>query len=190
MTTRRTLCVLPLLAAMSLALGCGGGDSPTETTDQSGTVSFTYSGAVSGSYTATGAIQVTGTVPQYGNFAVGFWEDQWFEVLAHRAGTHPRGDLFTLNVENISGPGSFTIRRDCTNNCAWVELVPNFNWNTFAFERVCELESGSVQVTAINNQRAQGSFSGQGSCYDMADNRQGSFSISNGSFNIPIMRDF
>lgn len=188
MKTYRTLLALPLLAVTSFALGCGGSDSPTDPTGNSGSVSFSYSGAISGSYTATGAVQWMGFMPQFGTFAVGFWEDNELGILASRAGTASRSDVFSLDVENIAGPRTVAISADCITNCAYVAFLPNLNWNTFDSDRLCYLESGSVQVTAINAQRAQGSFSGQGVCLSVADETEGTFTITNGSFDVPIMQ--
>jgi hypothetical protein len=192
MRTRRNLFVLPLLAATSFALGCGdsGSGSPTGPTAGSGSVSFNFTGAVSGNYSASGAVQVNQiTGAQFGTWAAGGREGGELAVVAFRARTNPRGDFFGLFVEGITGPRTVSITEDCETNCAEVVFVTNMSitGTDQTFERICVLLTGSVTVSSISAQRAQGTFSGQGECVNMAFEEE-PFAITNGTFDVPIVQ--
>jgi hypothetical protein len=192
MTNRRTLLVFPLLAATAFSVGCGdsGSGSPTGPTGGSGSVSFTSTGGVAGSFSASGSVQIgANQQPQFGTWAAGAREGSELNVVAFRGRTAPRGDAFGLYVDGVTGPRTFQVSDDCEANCAEVVFLTNADvfGTSQTFDRFCFLVSGSVSINSISAQQTQGSFSGQGLCFDMSF-REEPFAITNGSFNVPIVQ--
>jgi hypothetical protein len=89
-----------LYLAMALCAGAlGGCDTPSaaEKFDPVGTLSFTYQGAISGTFQATGALDVQpGTVPAAATGATAVREEESVALVAFQARGAGRGDAFAL----------------------------------------------------------------------------------------------
>jgi hypothetical protein len=89
-----------LYLAMALCAGVlGGCDSPSkpEEFDPVGTLSFSYQGAISGTFQATGAIDAQpGTVPAATTGATAVREEESIALVAFQARGAGRGDAFAL----------------------------------------------------------------------------------------------
>ncbi|HEY0037433.1 MAG TPA: hypothetical protein VGB66_12125 [Longimicrobium sp.] len=93
-----------MLSKLYLAIGIGaamlgGCDSPSkpEEFDPVGTLSFTYQGAISGTFQATGAIEAEpGTVPAAETGATAVREEESIALVAFQARGAGRGDAFAL----------------------------------------------------------------------------------------------
>jgi hypothetical protein len=197
MKTPRKLLVLPLLATTLIAFGCGdGGTGIDEGSDQS-TMSFSFTdGTTSNSFTASGQVQMSqGGDPQFGTWAAGGrTPTNELIVAAFRARTSPRGDLSFIYVPNIATPRNVTISEACFDtgaDCPVMYLILNTPFvGEEAFDRICLLLSGTISVSTLNNERAQGTFNGQGVCVSNEFENPSLFGVNNGTFNVPIVPGF
>lgn len=198
MRTLRKLPVLSVLAATLFTVGCGG-DSGTGPEDNViGSLSFNYvDGTTSSSYSASGQVQMDQSgEAQFGTWAAGgrpFTNE--LVVAAFRARTAPRGDVSVIYLPSAAAAGTVTINETCFDNndmdCPVMYLVLNTPITDGAsFDRICVLLNGSVSISAISNQRAQGTFSGQGVCVNAQFSNPTLFTVNNGTFNVPIVQGF
>jgi hypothetical protein len=101
-----------LFLAMALCAGVPGGcDSPSkaEEFDPVGTLSFTYQGAMSGTFQATGAIEAQpGTAPAATTGATAVREQESIALVAFQARAAGRGDAFALLLGE-AGKGSLQL---------------------------------------------------------------------------------
>ncbi len=119
MPSHRSLYVLPALTLLLLLSGCGkDATGPQET---AGSVSFTYGGAVSGSFQASGNLELDAQGrPQFGNWAAAEREGTELAIFAFQTRTDPRGDLFVLELSNVSSPGTYALD---FNGCEDIETM-------------------------------------------------------------------
>ena len=191
---------LPLLAFIVLATGCS--DSPTGTTppvppeQQEPTVSFTYSGARSGSYRVEGDVPLDAERrPQFGTWAAALQiPGEAVGVTAARARTAPVADVFLIALHNITAPGSYTItpqaqcRLTTTTSCATGVFVFGFDWEDANRDpdAAYYIESGTVTVTAIDDEWISGTFEASGPSLFV---NGGTISLASGSFDVPVVRN-
>jgi hypothetical protein len=195
-STRHTP-LLPLLAAATLLLlGCGG-DSPTQPIDTGGTISFSYSGAISGSFSASGTLRLgSNQQPEFGSWAAGGrGPDNALVVTGLQPRTDQRGNAVALFVPAATGPATFPISPNCAfpdDMCPAVVLVTNalVTGTEPSFDRLCLVLTGSITVTAVSQERARGNFSGAGTCFDsQTATPTGLFLVTNGVFDVPLVPD-
>lgn len=186
MKTSRIL-ALPLLATAALAVGCSDGGSPSGPGGTlSGTVSFTSTGGVAGSFNVTGAVS-SGSGQQFGTWAAGAREGSEFWVVATRSQSAQQGDMFALYAPSVTGTGPVTISEDCEGDCPVAMLMTNISTTGQSTNgSICSLYSGTINITAISAERARGTFSGEGECFNM-QGQESPFAISNGSFDVPVV---
>jgi hypothetical protein len=181
-----------LVAALGILSACS--DSPTANDiGVSGSVSFNYTGAGGGAYNATGAITATASQQTIftTDWATGFKEDASTStnVEANVAQAGGVGNLFFLTVGRQT-VGSSDIPVTCTTDnpaCTDILFVVG-GAQSGNFQFFCRLESGTVTVTAISANNAQGTFAGSGTCVTGgATQTESPFAITSGSFNVPLV---
>ncbi|HWL39979.1 MAG TPA: hypothetical protein VNO75_07055 [Gemmatimonadaceae bacterium] len=63
----------------------------------------------------------------------------------------------------------------------------NFNGNGDTGDFFCGLTSGTIVLTEVGSGRAQGTFSGNGSCITGTGGASSAFSVSNGAFDVALV---
>lgn len=195
---RRTLVkVLGAACAAAVLAGCEGSTSP-EKLDPVGTVRFTYRGALTGTYEATGELQVqAGTVPQPATGATAYRQDSTLAVLAFRSAGGTRGDGFTLLLGPLKSTGSFAFdpvacQGAAASGCRVGAFAPGLDAATLTTTDPARLAAGayilaigSVNVTRLSKVRLRGTFSG--TAVPLSNpTLQNTISITNGEFDVPI----
>ena len=183
------LAVTASLAAV--LIGCGD-DGPTTVTGLNGALSFTYSGAVSGTFNATGQMPTSATAQETATWAAGevvtTGADAGTYAVASTPRTGGRHD-FVIVVANRTNAGTATIDlNNCDANvCSGVSFVIGQETGTGGgFLQLCGLESGTVVITEVTSTRIIGTFSGAGTCFSESGTET-AFTVTNGSFNVPIV---
>ena len=184
-------------ATLSLLAACSS-DSPTEvpTGNASGTVSFTYSGGGTGSYSATGAISSSAntTTGRTTTWAAGYKVSSTnsTNVMANMARAGGISDMVII-ILNRQTTGTGTINTTCqptasaTCNVLAFVIGASGSGSTEAFAFNCVLVSGTITVASISSSNAAGSFSGSGMCVNGTTFASSTFSVTNGSFNVPLL---
>lgn len=190
----------PLLLALAVTLagGCGGDSTGPRVDDPtSGSLSFSYSGAFSGTYSVSGAVSFDAAgFPEYGTWAVGGLgvTTNQLSVAAFRAGTAPRGDLFALVVPLVTVPVDIPICDSFTQPDCEVAVALAFNIDpaseAAADQPFCILTAGSIEVRSLTPDRAVGGFSGTGVCFTGPSEEVRAFAVSDGSFDVPLSDRF
>lgn len=174
---------LLLAVAVTGSLSCSDSSGPNDR----GTLSFTYTGAGGGNYSASGEAPSVGAPPTTSSWAAGFVE----AGETHVAASNPRSgglvDLVLLRLERTT-TGSVTIDPSCNIDgftpCTGMQFMINFNGNGDTADFFCGLTSGTIVLTEIDDDRASGSFSGSGQCFAGSGGAPTAFTVANGAFNV------
>jgi hypothetical protein len=176
--------------AAALTLGCAGDASPPNT---AGVVSFSYSGAASGTFNATGSQPASAaefeTKPWgAGHLFTGGDGSSVTSVAPRNSTTH---DYLVVLIPANSPSTSQIDFDNCTANvCASVFFVlARANASDAVFEQDCYLQTGSITITSVTSSRMQGTFSGNGTCETQAG-ATSSVVVTNGAFDVPILASF
>lgn len=178
-----------LVAGVSLLASCG--DSSGPTSGQSGTLSFTYSGGVSGSYSASGAIPSNQAQFNTTTWSAGFKDEPNQSLVVESVATRAGGrfDLVVLSIDRLVN-GSSTVDVNCDPDvddaCTGIVVFFGVDNNTFDSQFLCGLETGQLTLTSISETRAQGTFSGSGACLD-ENFVESAFTVSGGSFDVALV---
>lgn len=174
-------------AALLSALSCSDSSAP----EVSGSVTFAYTGAGGGTFSASGnAPSLTAPPPTETSWAAGYVQaDNSF-----LAGSTPQsGGLVDLAVLRIgrTTPGSESIDPACnidgSASCTGMELYLNFNGDGDTGDFFCALTSGTIVLTEASSSRARGTFSGGGSCTAGTGGSPSTFSVTGGTFDVALV---
>jgi hypothetical protein len=195
---RTAFAALPLVLA--LQVGC---DSSTGPDDSGvGSLSFTYTGAINGSFQASGEMDLDSPdLPEFTTGATAAVQEDLLSLFAFRTRTAPRGDFFVLLLGQVTTTGTFDLNplgcaQQNISQCRIGVFVPNLNPSEFddvldldmIEEQAYVLAIGSVTVTSISNTRIRGTF--QGIAFRGTDPSIGNMlNINNGTFDMPIRRE-
>lgn len=181
------------MAALALLGACG--DDPTGTNATvSGSAQFNYIGGGGGSFNANGAVSALASQQTIysTNWATGWRENSLtsINVAANVPAGASTSNFFGLIIGRQS-VGSSNIDVSCTSTnpaCTEAFFVIGAAQNGVDFQFYCALESGTVTITAISNDNAQGTFAGSGTCTSGgSSSSQTDFTITGGSFNVPLV---
>jgi hypothetical protein len=189
---------------MALALGCG----PTDTTGggptspTAGSITLNYRiGASTTAFSASGEMKLN-TDFQLANvsMATAFSTDSsssgyvdYHRVLGQRA-SGGKTEIVSLVFHDMVDGGPMPIappvpQDQCSVYCTGLTLLigrpasdPSITSMNYDF--VCRLTSGAAKG-AVNKERLQGTFSGQGTCTNYSTGAEEPFEVSNGSFELP-----
>lgn len=185
-------------ATLALA-SCGGGGTDAETLDPRGTVRFSYRGALTGTYEASGELPVqSGALPQPTTGAVAVRQDSVLAVLAFRATGGTRGDGFSLVLGSVKSTGALAFdplacQSQSAGACRIGVFAPGLDASALATTPdpaklaagAYILVLGSVNVTRLTDVRVRGTFSG--TAVPAANpTLQNTIAITNGEFDVPI----
>jgi hypothetical protein len=176
------------LAAASLALAaCGDG---TGSSVEPGSLSFTYTGARSGLYSATGTIRRTSdTTFAKQPFAVGakgtIQGTSFVSVLSYRPVTTETGDMVLFDLANVTGPTTLSLSSACdADDCPFAAIV--FDTDPNASEDESDFyvfDSGTLNITSVSGNHLRGTFSGTATEF-FGD---AIITVTNGTFDVPLV---
>jgi hypothetical protein len=188
--------VLFLVAAL-LCAGCGRSVTAPEPFNPSGTLSFTYSGAINGTFAATGELAMPqGDVPAAVTGA-GAWrqQDQLAFAASRADGVHV--DVFSLILGDVTQNGTFTINvAACVSTPAQCRVgffLPQLDVSELSSAPDVEalrawgytMIAGDVTVSSISTTRVKGTFRGlavRGTEVSLLN----TITITNGTFDLPL----
>jgi hypothetical protein len=182
---------LPLLLVLLLPLTACGKDDPVGP-DPKGTLSFTYSGDISGTFSASGEPKPdAGDFPQT-EFAAAQAENGNVLIIGLRPTQQPKFDYFGIALEGVTSPKTVQVCAQPTGGaCPAVFYLRGFNGNGDTFDQAYVFTSGSVTISEINAERVRGSF--QGTAIFISGSGQPSFgrtiTVTNGQFDVPVRND-
>lgn len=177
-----------IVAGVSLLAACGDSSGPS---GESGTLSFTYSGGVSGSYTASGGLPASQAQFNTTTWSAGYKDvpNQTLQLQSVAARTGGRFDLVALTIDRIV-PGNSTVDINCdptiANGCAGFAVFFGVSNTTGDAQFLCGFQTGQLTITSITDTRAQGSFSGSGFCLD-ENLVESAFTASAGAFDVALV---
>ncbi|HEX8906038.1 MAG TPA: hypothetical protein VF771_14415 [Longimicrobiaceae bacterium] len=186
---KQTIRLAAALAAAAITLAACG-DSTGNSEASPGSLSFSYTGARSGSYSATGAFrQTSDSTFAKQPFAVGARGAEsgftYISLLSYQPVTAEEGDMALFILPNVTSPATFPLSASCeTADCPFAALI--FDTNPDASEDDSDLyllESGSVNVTSVSSRRMRGTFSGTAT--ELFGDA--SITVTNGSFDVPLV---
>ncbi|HET7464941.1 MAG TPA: hypothetical protein VFJ82_27100 [Longimicrobium sp.] len=176
-----------LAGAVALLAACGD-STGSNTATGAGSLSFTYSGARAGSYSASGEFQQNTTSFVKQPFAVGVRSQQGgvsaISIVSYLPVTSTTGHLVLLGIPEPAGTGSVDLSGNtCTDLCP-IALIA-YDTNPDLDEDASQLfgfVTGVVNITSKSNGHLRGTFSGT------AENFAGDsvITITNGQFDVPI----
>lgn len=190
--------VLGVVCCAAVLSACDGGTG-SEELDPVGTVSFTYRGAVSGAYQATGELQLrSGTLPQPATGATAYRQDSILAVLAFKTDGGARGDGFSLILGALTETGSYAFdplacQSGSAGACRIGVFAPGLDAALLATTpdaaalaaNAYVLVLGSVNVTRLTDLRVRGTFSG--TAVRASDpTLENAVTITRGEFDVPI----
>ena len=178
---------LLLAASLVLFAGC---KSDSTGPGLSGTMSFTFSGGISGTFSASGTLPATIPEQVASPWAAGELNPTdggvYVEgLLPKTATTHDLALLFihrtTVGTDNISA--------SCSSNCSMLGFLFGQPRN-FAGPPIqaCDIITGTITITEISSTRVKGTFSGTGTCIDApVVGNTTSFVVSGGTFDVAFV---
>jgi len=182
-----------LLAAIASTTVAGCGDRRPTEPEPVTSLSFTYSGGSSGTYSVQGDVRLDGEQrPAYGTWAAALQvPGSDLSITAARAGAAPMADVFLIALHNISAPGTYPLDPGCTfdtpTSCAIGMLAFNYDWNSSARlpDPLYVLVLGTITVSAMDAARIRGTFQVVGI---RPPALAPAISLTNGRFDVPIMQ--
>jgi hypothetical protein len=174
---------LVLVASLALLPGCKDSSGPS---GLNGTLSFSYSGAMTGNFSASG--EFNPLTMETAAWAAGERDD--VDGILFVGAAVPRNstshDVLGIEIERLS-PGTATISANCTTNCAFVALIFGSENTGSGFLLACDIEAGTVTITEITTTRARGTFSGNGTCFAPGTGNPQAFAVANGAFDVALI---
>ncbi len=178
---------LVLVSVLFGALSCSDSSGP----GIRGSLTFAFTGAGGGSFSAAGDAPALSTPPPTGtSWTVGFVQAGETHVGASSPRSGGLVDLVILRFERTT-LGSESIDPACnidgSASCTGMVLFLNFNGNGDTGDFFCGLTSGTIVLTEASSSRAKGTFSGNGNCIAGTGGASSVFSVSNGAFDVALV---
>lgn len=152
-----------------------------------GSMSFTYTGAGGGTFSAAGNAPSFTAPSTSTSWAVGYTDAGETYVAASKPRTGGLIDMAILRIQRTTA-GSEPIDPTCDVDgvaaCSGLMFALNFNGNGDSGDFFCFLSSGTVVVTEISESRIKGTFSGSGSCAAGAGGTPAAFTVTGGTFDV------
>jgi hypothetical protein len=182
------------VAALAFVSACGD-DGPNDPSNFSGTVSFAYTGAGGGNFNVSGAAPALSANFGGSNWAAGSRDDAANQVglVAVRTRSGGRYDVVYLGINRVT-VGSSTVQANCDpdlgENCSGLVFFTNIADTDDEYDFFCFATSGTMAITSISDTRAEGTFTGGGTCISGAPGGGTStFAITNGAFNVRLLAE-
>lgn len=197
---RRILLTISAAWCVIVALGCGGTTEP-EVFNPVGEISFTYSGAISGSFSASGTLDlVPGAVPQAVTGATAFVQDSVLALIGFRSNATTVGDLFVISLgrpADAKGTVSFdplACQQQTAGSCRAGVFIPDISPVDLQLAiddpasflaKSYILAIGNVTVTEQTALRIRGTFAGT-AVKGGEPSFQNLVQITKGTFDLPV----
>lgn len=180
-----------LIALCVSSIACGGDGPTAPPVSASGSLSFSYSGAVSGTFDVNGAI---GSNPSEGATAIKGGLFDGLLVMGVQMRDAARADFLDIILPPVTAPSVFSLSyAACTSLATLCPLAsltldvqilspvypPYVDDNRYLFT------TGNVTVTAITASRVTGTFEGSASTFAIGQPAR-VITITNGKFDVPI----
>ena len=110
-----------------------------------------------------------------------------FGIAAVVPSDKPKYHLAAFSVPRLT-PGSETVdlvNCSSTTSCPALVVIFGVNDDTGESDYICGLESGTLVLSTITENRATGTFSGTGTCLDNVQTET-AFTVTGGSFSVPV----
>lgn len=184
MKSRILLATLPLAV---LFAACDDPSGPGETADANRVAIF-YSGGVAGSFAAEGEY-VTGPAPNTQTFAQAVRRpDGTLELSAYSQRGGARFDIASITLPNAA-VGQRAVEHCPGETCSSVSLgldVGQVHGSQAA--QSCQLQTGTIRVTALSATRVTGTVSGSGFCLPRDGGDSVPFQITAGTFDVDVLQ--
>jgi hypothetical protein len=176
-----------VVAAIALFAGCKDSSGPS---GSAGSMDFAFTGAVNGNFTASGALPSSAGSQTTSQWAAG--EVVQVDATLYLAASSPRTSTsrdFVGVIIPRTTAGSVTIDfPGCTTDCAdVVVLLGENNSGAGSPLQTCYLSTGTITIAEITASRVDGTFSGSGECFAAGTGTSTAFTISNGTFDVPLV---
>ena len=176
------------LVGIAFAAGCNDSTGPSKV----GSLSFNYSGDMSGSFSVSGEPNLgTNFYPQNA-FAAATNFSGSVTIAGVKPRTAPLYDVMAMDLSNSDVTGPRTIDFCSTGGCPEVFFALGFNGDGDTFETSYIFTSGSVTIAAMDDKRMRGSFSGTATYLDPDTGTlvpARTITVTNGQFDVPIRND-
>jgi hypothetical protein len=181
------------LPVVFLLVACGDDADPVGPPNPTGTVSFQYTGAETGSFHASGAVvRNAAGHPRFGTFAAGYHSRDTVAITGFQALSDPRGHALALGILRLATAGSVTLDpTQCAPPapCALGAIVLDTEVRAFqallgAPGRLYTFRSGAIVVTSLSADRLRGTFQGEAVALE---NPAQVIQVANGSFDVPLI---
>lgn len=177
-----------LFPSLALLAACGG-DGPTTVTAFDGALSFTYTGGNAGTFSASGSLPTSASGQATASWAAAqasaTSEMAVVAFTPRNATTHDEVGIFIQR----NTVGTETVNSSCSFNCNGLDIVIGVANGGSTFTATCFLTAGSIAITEKSATRMKGTFSGTGMCMTSAGASQGAWTVTNGTFDVPILDD-
>ena len=190
----RSFCMIGRAGFLLAALAaCGGGDGPTEPVASDNSISFSYSGAASGSFAVSG---VPGPGAD-GASAFSFdGEPPMLVVGGVKMHSASRAAFMNLILPAVTAPRSFSLSDDACLDfnavCPLALFAPDMAAGPPSLIPDADLEEvylftgGTVVVTFVSAARVAGTFSGTAQNTPLNNTPAKTITVSNGKFDVTI----
>jgi hypothetical protein len=188
-----------ILSAVVLLTSCGRGSTDPEPFDPIGSLSFTYRGGITGTFSSAGTLEIAADnsfSPVTG--ASAYRQQDRLALVASYADAPPRADIFSLLLGDVRRSGSFQIDpapcaggslAECRVGFFLPEVAASEWTGTPDLETVRNrsylMITGDVTITSISETRVKGSFRGI-ALRGNEPSLQNTITISNGAFDLPL----
>ena len=169
-----------------------------------GSLTLNYEGSVSGTFQASGALELEDGRAQGGSFAAAgenhFFPGQKLTLAAFSPAATHEPTFLALTIPAVQGPASIEIDANCLDarQCARALLFfgvgpdrPHEDLEPKSEHLTCELESGTIELLPAPADRIRGTISGEGYCvFDPREDALMPFRVRSGSFDVPIWWEY
>lgn len=176
-------------AAVAILSACGDSTGSDNTAIGSGSLSFNYGGARTGSYSASGQFKQNGSLFVKQPFAVGIRSLQGGQsaiaIVSYQPVTSTTGNEIVIGIPEISGTGTIDLsEQGCTGTLCPLALLV-FNTNPDLEEddsKLFAVSSGTVNITSNTGGHLRGTFSGTAELFG----GDSVVTITDGQFDVPV----
>lgn len=185
--------LLPLFFALLLPLvACSGEDDPIAP-NKVGSLSFSYSGDISGTFSVSGEANIDDNDYPQNAFAVAQAEGGEVSIAGIRPTQRPKFDFFGIELADVAAPRTIQVCALPTGGaCPVIFFLLGANSDTEAVDQAYVFTSGSVVISGISAERVRGSFSGTAVLLNLATgqpNLARTITVTNGQFDVPVRND-
>ena len=175
-----------LIPSLALLAACGS-DGPTTVTAFDGALTFTYSGANSGTFSASGALPSSASAQTTSAWAAAqasATSEMFVVAVSPRSST--THDLVGIFIQRNT-VGSDPVDPNCGFNCTGMDITIGLSNSGSSFTANCFLTAGTIAITEKSASRMKGTFSGTGECVSSSGSPTGTFTATNGTFDVAIV---